>query len=301
MTETDRPVILVSPSEIQTMRQCPLKHQLLYGERWNKERSDESHPLALGTIWHSVMEAHRRTLLATDRNLNEAMAAAGRVILLIQDEKVSDLITWMYLGYVEMWGSDPEWEVVDIEMAAEVDLPPPHGWPSPRLDLRLKIRLDLLVKWKGRIWVVDEKSCKDLPKRLDLDFDDQFGLYYWAATRLGYNVFGAIHSASRKVRLKTREAPLPERFLRTPISRGKTELNRIAVEAWQTAYTAYSNLEGVTAMRRMGVDIESPRHPDPRQCGWKCDFTEACISSRKGVDLRDYIHRKGYRIDHSRH
>ena len=297
MTE-DLPTIMISPSEIATMRQCPLKHQLAYDERWTKERSDLSHPLAFGTLWHLVIQTHREVIRSGD-TLYQAKIEVGNILLGIDDPEVVDLLSWMYMGYVEKWGADLDWEILAIEFAAEVELPPPPG-VFPQFLFRLKLKLDLLVRWQGRIWVVDEKSCKTLPKRFELDLDDQFGLYYWAVNQLGYDVFGAIYSASRKERLK-RPMTLDERFDRILLSRGRKELDTIALEAWQTAHSTYSNLTQVKELRRTGLRIDAPRHPDPRQCGWKCDWTEACIAGRKGVDLRDYLHRKHFFQDFSRH
>jgi hypothetical protein len=292
-------VITVSPSEILTARQCPLKHQLTYEDRWTKAQTESSN-LGLGTLWHSVIEAHRRALFAGD-DLMKAIDAAFDVLDGIQSEEAKELISWMYTGYTQFWGDDSDLEVIDIEMAFEVDLPRPKGWPAGEVEFRLKGKIDLFYRYKRRVWVLDEKSCKDLPKKLDLDFDDQFGLYYWAATQLGYPVFGAMHSASRKVRLKTRDAPLHERFSRTPIHKNQAELDKIAEEAWQTAYDTYTRLHRLREMARHGVRLDAPRHTDPRQCAWKCDWTEECILGRKGADLRGLIRAKGFRQDHSRH
>ena len=50
--DTDTGLIrhVVSPSELDVMRQCPLRHQLLYGERWTKPILDEGHPLTFGPV-----------------------------------------------------------------------------------------------------------------------------------------------------------------------------------------------------------------------------------------------------------
>lgn len=292
-------VIVVSPSEILTMRQCPLKHQLTYDERWTKQES-ESSALGLGTIWHSVLEAHRRAMFAGG-DLFAAIDAAFDVLDKVQDPEVRELISWMYTGYTQFWGDDSDLDVIDIEMSFEIDLPRPKGWPATEVEFRLKGKMDLFYRYKRRVWVLDEKSCKDLPKKLDLDLDDQFGLYYWAATQLGYPVFGAVHSAARKVRLKTKEAPLHERFSRTPIHKNQAELTKVAEEAWQTAYTAYTGLYQIRRARQAGARVDAPRHTDPRQCTWKCSFTEECVVSRKGADIRGLIRARGFKPDHSRH
>jgi hypothetical protein len=174
------------------------------------------------------------------------------------------------------------------------------------MTFRLKFKIDLIAKEDGRLWVIDNKSCKDLPNRLNLDLDDQFGLYNWAVIQMGIKVLGTMHNAARKKMLKgdmdgTNPTALDGRYRRTPLTRGNAELDRIAMEAWQDAYTAYRGLQDVKDMKRLGINVEAQRHPSPMQCGWKCDWTEACIAGRKGIDMRDYIARKGFKQDRSRH
>lgn len=311
----DKIQITVSPSELDTMRQCPLRHQLLYHERWTKSAT-ESHPLGFGTIWHRVLEQHYRVIkMAQDEAQRTegtswwefdhgeikqlAREEVNDVLVGVADDEVRERIDWMYRGHVEMYDIDPDWQLMAVEFPCEVALPGPPGFDTP-FEFRLKMKIDLVVKEAGRIWIVDHKSCKNLPKNVELDLDDQFGLYQWGMRQLGYNVFGLVHDAARKEQLK-REMTLDERFRRTPLSRGEVELNRIALEAWQTAHERYRGLYENVELRRKGIDIEPQRHPQPSQCGWKCDFTEACIAGRKGIDMRDYVYRKGYRQDRSRH
>lgn len=305
--------IIISPSELDVMRQCPLRHQLLYGERWTKPIRDESHPLAFGTLWHTIMDGHYRAIQyaqasahrefrrwqAFDRvsALLVARTYVNGVLAEIADPEVAELLAWMYQGHLDRYELDEQWQIMAVEFNAQTALPGPIDSP---IQFRIKMKIDLLVKEQGRIWIIDHKSCKNLPKKIEMDLDDQFGLYHWGMSQLGYSVFGMYHSAARKERLK-REMTLDERFLRSPMTRGRTELDRIAMEAWQTAHERYRGIQEVTDMKRKGIDIESPRHPQPIQCGWKCDFTEACIAGRKGTDLRDYVSRKGYRQDRSRH
>jgi hypothetical protein len=191
---------------------------------------------------------------------------------------------------------------VAVEYMGVVDLP---GLTDDRT-FKLKFKMDLIVKESGRFWIVDNKSCKNLPNRLELDLDDQFGLYHWAGLQMGHKIFGTMHNAARKLQLKgdldgSNPSALDNRYRRTPLTRGKAELDRIALEAWQDGYERYQALENIEAWKAKGVDLEAQRHPSPMQCGWKCDFTEACIAGRKGVNLRSYIQGKGYRQDFTRH
>lgn len=312
----DRPLIVVSPSELDTMRQCPLKHKLLYHERWTVRDRPESHALSFGTLWHKLTEGHYRAIEDQQRKAHEgagswrafdrdtardrARASVDEVLAGVEDEEVADRLRWMYEGHLAAYGLDDDWQIMAVEHSAEVDLPAPEGF-DPEIRFRMKMKMDTVIKWDDRIWVVDRKSCKNLPHNLELDLDDQFGLYIWGMRQLGLKVFGAVHDAARKVRLKTKEAPLDERFKRSPLSRTDKELDRIALEAWQTAYERYSTIQRVVDMRRKGINIDVPRSPNPSQCSWKCDFTEPCIAGRRGASMRDYISRKGFVRDYSRH
>lgn len=311
--------IIISPSELDTMRQCPLRHQLLYGERWTKEIKDEGHPLAFGTLWHRILEQHYKVLMhfqktalqqhqrwqAFDRVKARELARmeVNDVLAMVNDPEVAALLDWMYEGHIEQWGLDEDWQILAIEFGCEVALPGPI---KTDFDFRIKMKLDLVVREAGRLVIVDNKSCKNLPHKLELDLDDQFGLYQWGMTQLEYKIFCTVHNAARKTRLKgdsegTKIMPLTDRFKRTPLTRGKKELDAIAMEAWQDAYERYRSYYELLPLKRAGVVIEAQRHPQPSTCGWKCDFTEACIAGRKGVDLRDYLKRKGYKVDRSRH
>lgn len=311
--------ITVSFSELDCFKQCPHKHRLAYKDRWV---SDQKAPaLARGTLWHLVLEHHYRTIQAAQRagcGVPTVDELATKVLPLLylpdgsQDEEQT-LIEWMYLGYLEQYGLDPYWDVVAVEHAPEVYLPTERGGRSR---FKLKLKIDLIVRAEGRVWVVDHKSCKDLPRQKELDLDDQFGLYTWAMRQLGKKVFGSIHNAARTHRNKDPESdprarnaeglflnkdgsvskvqpqlqPLDERFARARLYRTDEELQSLAVDAYRTAKMAYS----------LALDSE-PRHTDPDRCGWRCNFTEPCLAGRKGIDEVEVLLGSGFRIDRTRH
>lgn len=304
--------IIISPSELDMMRQCALRHQIHYGERWTKDITDELHPLAFGTLWHHVMEAHygaireiQRAAHVTHGNWRQfdqhgALAVAIQNVNRVLDstcsnEEARDKLVWMYEGYIEQWGVDSDWQIVAIEHKFEVDLPGPKALDDGTFKFRLKGKIDLIVKENGRLQIIDHKSCKNLPTKLELDLDDQFSLYHWAMREQGYDVFCTMHGAARKEQLK-REMTLEERFSRTPLTRGAKELNMVAQEAWMEAFQRYSFLRVAQS-----VGLDAQRSPAPGMCKWKCGIVEPCIASRKGIDLRDYLRRTGFRIDKTRH
>jgi len=192
------------------------------------------------------------------------------------------LVAWMYDGYEERWGTDPQWEVLGVEDQRLIRLPTRTGrasrfWLRMRIDLLVRERLSAVggPSSKVKTWVVDHKSGRDLPQERELALDDQFGLYTWGARTLGTPVFGSIYSAARTQRNRVAPQLLEERFERYRLYRTDPELETIAREAWATARTAYSYQPG-----------QAPRAPDtapigPSRCRAKCPFTEPCLFGRK--------------------
>jgi hypothetical protein len=331
---------IVSFSELTTARQCPLKHELAYVERWSKEPARDS-PLTKGTLWHAALEIHYNVLMDRQREgsgTNWARDALGEAAIQVErfledaDQDLADLIWWMYRGHVEMYGADDGWKILAVEHNAQCRLPLPSGRAS---QFALKIKIDLIVaditRRKAQIWIIDHKSGRNLPKRKDLDLDDQFGLYTWGLRSVGKKVFGQIHNAARTTRnlgdfpqnvelweakkaagdkpgARPKTQTLEERFHRTPMSRTDIELDTIAREAYRTARNRYRDQAEVERERKKAVEqgrstqaIEPERHTDPETCGWKCDFTEQCLAGRKGLEMRPFLHDVGFRQNFERH
>lgn len=290
---------VVSYSELDTYRQCPLKHHWAYKERWRRP-VDPGGALAKGTLWHQVLETHYLAL--------QQGADNPEVWKIIQpylyDEQsghqseVQALVEWMYEGYVENYVEDPFWEILGVEHPFQIPLLDPDGNESP---YQLKGKIDLVVRNipNDTYWVVDHKSGANLPDQMDLEIDDQFGLYVWAMGQTGeWPITGAIHNAARtKMNLadqpgytgKSTRQTMDQRFRRTYLTRSEPELKSIALDAWAVAENAY------------GVERPLYSAPDPRQCGWKCDFKEVHLLSRKGKDPHRALTEFGFEQDFTRH
>jgi hypothetical protein len=302
--------IVLSYSEIDTYRQCPLKHQWAYVERWRRP-VDPGGALAKGSLFHLVMETHYTVLQKHDRKTPascEAALAESRdaVQVHLYDTKTGAqsetqaLVEWMFQGYLDKYGADPDWDIEGVELAFQLPLLTPDGSESP---YQIKGKIDLLVRDRknGHLWVVDHKSGANLPSTMDLEIDDQFGLYTWAMKQQGQPVLGAIHNAVRTTRNtadfpeytgKLQPQTLEQRHLRTYLNRSEVELNAIAQDAWAVAANAYP-VEGQ----------ERPLYssPDPRNCGWKCDFKEIHLMARKGRNPEAALTESGFVQDFTRH
>ena len=301
--------IVVSFSELDTYRQCPLKHEWAYKQRW-KRPVEEASALAKGSLWHLVLETHYNVLAKHDRLTEESQAAAIEESLRAvepllansqngQQSETQELIEWMFRGYIDHWGTDPDWGIVGIEHAFVLPLHDPDGNKSP---YSIKGKIDLLVRDRqsGHLWVVDHKSGANLPSQMDLEIDDQFGLYSWAMNEEGQPVLGAIHNAARTTRNladfagytgKSQPQSLDQRHRRTYLNRSDTELQSIALDAWAVAANAYPTGEALPLYSA----------PDPRQCGWKCDYKEVHLLARKGRNPEQALQEMGFEQDFTRH
>jgi hypothetical protein len=289
-------------SEIDTARQCLHKHRLGYKERWRTERTSPA--LAKGTLWHLVLEQHYLSLKSTqkDPSTNLRYSPDHRLDLAVEAVKpllfkpnsrepmdeVAELVAWMYTGYVHQWGIDQEWRILDVEYATEVWLPTAQG---SRSRFKLKLKIDLVVRADQHIWVVDHKSGRNLPKRKQLDINDQFALYTWALRQEGHDVFGSLHNAARTQRnLDPSTQTLESRFERNRLTRTDAELDTVAVEAYRTLRNAW----------RIPIG-EEPRSPNEDTCGWRCDYLEPCLFGRKGRDEQRMLEDLGFLQDFTRH
>lgn len=314
MTATEFPddAVVVSYSELDTFRQCPLKHHLLYGQRWRKP-SNEGSALSRGTLWHAVLETHYRRIQAAQLEcgtplpehvwsgvLEDAVAATS-VLLFDQgggQTEEQELVSWMYRGYVEEYGVDPNWEILEVE-----------DWFGVLLGIDedtgrkvfLKGRIDLLVRdvQLGTTWVVDHKSGANLPSQLDLQLDDQFGLYQGAYA--SHYVSGTIHNATRTTRnladkpgytgrLKPQSAA--QLLRRTFLTRGVEELDNIRQDALNAAISAYPGPARVPARYSA---------PSPQTCGWRCSARDAHLAMRGGVPEAVAMADQGFAQNFTRH
>jgi RecB family exonuclease len=279
---------VISYSEVDTYRQCRLKHQLSYRENW-RTAGEEAEALARGTLFHSVMEAHYGRLAEAKHvgDTPDAEMLYAAVSPFLYDRETGkqssrqELVEWIYRGYVELYGLDSEWEIVAIEYPLEMPLPSRDG----ESQFILKGTADLIVRDKSvhahdGLWVVDHKTCKNLPKGKDFDMEDQTGIYTLLLMNAGMDIRGAIYNHCRTYQLQ-RAMTMDERYKRTPTVRTRKELETLAFEAHDLMVEAYDRLDSYGDSIR-----DAPRSPDGERCGWKCGYTEACLAGRKSGPAR---------------
>lgn len=301
--------IIVSYSELDTYRQCPLKHHLLYGQRWTKPPKVGS-ALDKGSLYHKVMEEHFRVLkgyqdmhrgkgpkVGSEDEAALLNLAKSRVWPILWDSEkgefynpVCELIAWMYEGHVKNYGSMPDWRIMGVEHQIITPLRDERGYRTRYL---LKAKMDLVVRIRsnGGLWVVDHKSGANLPTDMDLEIDDQFGLYTWAMREVGRPVIGSLHAANRTQRNKGPMA-MDNRMSLTYLNRDQKELDNLALDAYKVAWNAHPP---------KGKGPKGYSSPDPRSCGWKCDVKEPHLLMRRGRKPAEVMREYGFKIDRTRH
>lgn len=286
-----------SYSELQDLRQCPLKHQMKWLERWTEP--EESRSLRIGRKWHALhatfwgarMEGQGwRRSYQIARELHILPKNGGGQ--LGEDE---DLLDWMFRGYCEHWQPERSgWEILAVEVSYTV---PAWGF------FRLKMRADLIVRLRGHreIWLVDEKSTKNLSSELELQLDAQFGLYTWALRKRGIDVWGSIHDMSRTQRnVHEEKQTLESRFRRTLIHHHPKQLETMAQDAWRDMHAALPEWPLRHRPGTRGV-LDAPRHLDPERCRYRCPLTEPCIAGLRGGNMRRFMSDLGFTQDLTRH
>ena len=276
---------VITHSELDTFRQCPLKHHLAYTLRWDRP-SQPGEALTIGALWHQVLQTYYEVLAKvpagerTQELIQKAQARADFMWLVDEHGQQSDdqaLVSWMLDGHRRYWGVERTWEIVAVEQVMRVRLPnPATGRRTPFL---LQFKADLLV-WDLDLRapvLIDHKSASNFSRPNEIAISDQFGLYTWGMRELGVPVLQSLRSDARTQRnvgdLRGEKLmPLNTRFQRVPSYRTEVELLSIVQDALSTASVAYADLPVYSS-------------PDPNTCSWKCRFLGAHLLQRKGVPI----------------
>lgn len=279
--DPDAEPIVIRHSEIADFRHCPLKHRWAWRDGWYSPARESGGARELGSIWHEMLKIRYRYIQARqldgrpmrEEDLDEQV---GRQVATANTD-LQETLVWMYEGYIEKHGWDPDWKIVSVELEEQARFNDEDGQPLV-IDGRpvfYSWMTDILVasrEYRG-ILVVDTKSTGQPMSQMDIDLSDQFGLYTLGWQRLGKKVRGQLVNMAHTKKLK-RAMTLDERFVRRPSIRTATELRNIELDAVDTIYEIWS----ARNQRR------SRSHPDPRTCGWKCDFKEPHLRLRREKD-----------------
>lgn len=262
-------LVRFSYSEVETARQCPHKWWLSYGLGW---RARARGARAIGQMWHKLMQEHYLGIqngfdLASVREMVldrlQVVCYPEGADTNIADEQY-ELLLWMYEGHVEAYGTDPDWQILEVEEKAVV--------PVFDTGFEMAFVIDLLVmdRKTGRRWLVDHKTSGKTPKRQDFDLNDQFPLYAWGMAQLGHNIAGCIRSQVLTRKNKSKPQAIEDRFARFNLHHTPKEQNGALGDAIRTIQNVRAWPAG-----------EHPRFLDMETCAYRCDFREACLIGRK--------------------
>lgn len=299
----------VSFSELESFRQCPHRHELGYLERW-RHNTDGPKVGARdkGTLFHALMEAWYGHIATRQPALGASYPAAlvadirrsgiEQTWLLFEElyeacqydgeRTMHDMVWWCFERYVNTYGVDSCWFVAGVE----------HAFKMPLDDrFTMKGKIDLIVRDRvtGKLIVIDHKSGARLPLDKDIDFDVQLRMYLLALQQNGFEDIDA-YALYNSIRLfkpvkKTEEFTAEKQFLRRPTRALPSELETMRSDFLADIRLAYSEHNG------------RQRHYDQNTCGWKCDFTEACLVGAKYGKVKEqhYLEDLGFKQNWERH
>jgi len=157
---------------------------LNFGARW------------LGSAVHVGLDAHHHGNDPVEAFLKWANETIEDVALsLSQETEWSDQVDLgksILTRYVDYSQAHDHWEVVAVETTLQARLPRTHTY--------LVGTVDLLVRQRdGKLWVVDNKTCKSFVDPMDVELDDQMTSYLWLVEQnYGERPGGAIYNELRK-------------------------------------------------------------------------------------------------------
>lgn len=290
--------IQVSYSELYDARRCPLKHELKWVEGWEKPEPPDS-VRAIGTAWHKVLSAYYEAIKGGEQKMRAALR--GMIEIGQFDPRIREVLKWMFTGYVQQYGTEEGWTVVDTEVPFRLPLPLKTGLFDDQVEVTLKGKIDLIIRdERGRVWVDDHKSCDAIPKGSADPIDDQLPLMVWAANQLGHGpVLGARYSYSRRKPLKTRELKLTERFWRRLVPVTSVGEQRAALGAVRSAKARY--LESVELAHiaketgRQSILSDPPANLN-KSCRWDCEYAKPCTAASRGMILRPQLKERGFEM-----
>lgn len=281
------PPLVVRHSEIADFRRCPLKHFIGWTLGYHDPRRESGGKRELGSAWHRMLKVHYELLrdFQIDGEDPDMDWIDERVTIQLRQENpdLQETLAWMYDGYVDEFGPDSDFEILEVEQTLTVPFHDEDDRPlviwDPRTDqtrpVLYEFTLDILVRsreYRG-ILVVDNKSTSQPLGQVDIDLSDQFGLYTMASQRRGMKVRGQLINQAKTEKLK-RPMTGEERFTRYPSIRTALELRSLELDA-------------VSVIRAMHSENNVRRPysaPDPRSCGWQCDFKEPHLRMRRMND-----------------
>lgn len=328
--ETPRgPLTSIHVTDQKMFRDCRTKFRFKVVDRL-ATISSQVDALYIGVGCHHVLQEHYTAKMAGEPQIDVVQSFEGWVAAKTEeikskggrperpDEETTWLIHSILKGYVEYYeDAEGDWEILGVEQ--------PISYKVPGTAITLKGTVDLIIKWRGRIWIVDHKFLKNLEANLKqrLELDDQMTSYLWLARNNGINAAGCVYNVIRKA--VPRE---PEILQKGGLSKNKSidttpQVYMDAIEKHGLNPNDYTEILDFLATKpntffhrelvyrnkfelqafeadlphvvRDMTSTETRFYPNPgMNCGW-CDFRALCKGAREGADI-EYTKQHLYRV-----
>lgn len=237
--------------------------------------------------------------------------------------KLNEIITLaetMLTRYIDFAKKHDDFEVVDVEKTLRVQV--------PNTKYYLVGTLDLLVRRKGKLWIVDHKSYQQFVDPTDLELDDQMTAYMWLVSQVyGEMPGGAIYNQLRK-KIPTEPKVLKsgglskdkgidttyEKYLEA-INTNGLDPNDYQDILEKLKHNQYFKREliarNANELKTFGLHLTDevtdmmnpnlPLYPNPtRDCQWRCaDYRSLCKCQNEGGDI-EYFKDRLYVIEEGR-
>lgn len=207
------PVIRLSHSRMKAWRRCQMEHHYKYVQKL--KRKTKARPLYLGSAVHELIEEQLETgsfetKLAEIRKEFNKLFEEEREMLGPIPDLAGDIVT----RYFKQWADD------GLEY-------PRRRW-GRRTEYKVEFYLDNHTQFigfidaypqdsMGRNWLMDHKTCRNIPDENARFFDLQLLLYVWALPQLGYpKPDGVIWDY-----IRTKPPAIPERLVKGGFSKAK--------------------------------------------------------------------------------
>ncbi|WEV84087.1 DNA helicase [Mycobacterium phage Muddy] len=317
--------LIITNSLLKSFRSCPRKALYKYIELVTP-RQKYSQPLERGSWFHELLEARYKG--EDVKAVHTALCEKYHDLTDEEKDTLGDLpreMPRLYNSYNWYYRGDKSWEVHEVEMKVEAELP--NG-------LQYQGKIDMLIEDEYGLWAVDHKTHKRLPS-LDYRYrDTQSVLYIWALRECGIPVKGfiwnyVVPTAPEPLRIKVRGGL----YARQPITDYPTALKGLKAEGLENEPEYAEILKQLKTIRyEYGATQNSPvfrrdvleKHDDmiartlaeatytadrfveyawenkdaverlnDRSCDW-CEYKYLCIAELVGVNS-DNVRRQMYK------
>lgn len=205
--------VRLSPTSTSCFKRCPSEYRLRYVEGIVPLVTAD--PLRVGTNWHEMMERYQIALaLATDPDRDAAFATVidwlNETYATVPTHKTTaewleerTVLATLFAGY-HWYYADDTFETLATEQKYELPLIEPRsGMPLPTDEVIRVGKIDRIVNWNGRRYVMEYKTTS---RNLDGDSDywrqwikdTQFSSYVAACRDMGNDCSGVLLDVVKK-------------------------------------------------------------------------------------------------------